>query len=238
MAIKQAEKTPTECLHRENRFALKPRWWWALLLSWIWHAVCINTSLFTTFPYITGLILKEFPLKSPHDALLFYACRPCFAFFGSSALISQTGSRRVIPDQGLLCWRMPYLLFSSLGTSALWGPRLMCDDVYCLLICPFSGFQGPERDRSCGGAIKGGRFRVILWFVRMILRKTKKSHIVLPTSIQGYVWFEILCRLRVMEKHRHPCECILRIWNVFVRSPVLISELHKSVILHIKHWVV
>lgn len=165
-----------------------------------------------------------------------FLCMPCFAFFGSSALIFQTGSRRVIPYQGLLCWRMPYLLFSSLGTSALWGPRLMCDDVYCLLICPFSGYQGPERDRSCGGAIKGGRFRVILWFVRMIPRKTKKSHIVLPTSVQGYVWFETLCRLRVMENIGIPVNVF---WEyVFVRSPVLISKLHKSVILHIKHWVV
>ncbi len=172
MAIKLAEKTTTECLHSENRSALKPRWWWALLFSWIWHAVCINTPLFTTFPYITGLILKEFPLKSPYDALLFYACRPALL---SLALISQTGSLRVIPDQGLLCWRMPYLLFFSLGTSALWEPRLMCDDVYCLLICPFSGYQGPEQDRRCGGAIKGGWFRVILWLMRMIPHKTKKG---------------------------------------------------------------
>ncbi len=83
----------------------------------------------------------------------------------------------------------------------------MCDDVYCLLICPFSGYQGPEQDRRCGGAIKAGWFRVILWLMRMIPHKTKKSLIVLPTPVQGYVW----CRLRVMEKHRHPCECILRI---------------------------
>ncbi len=167
-----------------------------------------------------------------------FLCMPCFAFFGSSALISQTGSRRVIPDQGLLCWQMPYLLFSSLGTSALWGPRLMCDDVYCLLICPFSGYQGPERDRSCGGAIKGGRFRVILWFVRMIPHKTKKESHCFAHFRSGIcvVWNSM--QVEGDGKHRHPCECILRIWNVFVRSPVLISKLHKSVILHIKHWVV
>ncbi len=51
----------------------------------------------------------------------------------------------------------------------------MCDDVYCLLICPFSGYQGPEQDRRCGGAIKGGWFRVILWLMRMIPHKTKKE---------------------------------------------------------------
>lgn len=125
---------------------------------------------------------------------------PCFLMHAapallSLALISQTGSRRVIPDQGLLCWRMPYLLFFSLGTFALWEPRLMCDDVYCLLICPFSRYQGPEQDRRCGGAIKGGWFRVILWFVRMIPHKTKKSHMFCPLPFRdmcgaGWGWWK------------------------------------------------
>lgn len=195
MAIKQAEKTPGP-VTREPEFALKPRWRWARLLSWMWLAVCINTPLFTTFPYtnpIAGLRLKEFPLKSPHDALLFYACCPCspFAFFlVLTALISQTSSRRVIPDQGLLCWRMPYLLFSSLGTFALWGPRLMCDDVYCLLICPLSGYQGPEWDSGCGEAIKGGQFGMILWFVRTIPHKTKRVTLFCPLPFRDIcvVW--------------------------------------------------
>lgn len=117
---------------------------------------------------LSGLRLKEFPLKSPHDALLFYALR-LQPFLGPAALISQTV---LFLTRGSRADGCSTLLLRSLGTSALWGPRLMCDDVYCLVICPLSGYQGPEHDRNCGGNIKGVRFREGLWFAR----KWKESH--------------------------------------------------------------
>lgn len=103
---------------------------------------------------LSGLRLKEFPLKSPHDALLFYARRLRLQpFLGPAALISQTV---LFLTRGSRADGCSTLLLRSLGTSALWEPHLMCDDVYCLVICPLSGYQGPEHDRNCGGKYKRG----------------------------------------------------------------------------------
>lgn len=85
---------------------------------------------------LSGQRLKEFPLNSPHDVLLFYAYRLRLQpFLGPTSLISQTV---LFLTRGSRADGCSTLLFCSLGTSALWGPRLMCDDVYCLVICPLS----------------------------------------------------------------------------------------------------
>lgn len=120
------------------------------------------------------------------------------------------------PGAPVLTDALPSLLF-SLGTSALWGPRLMCDDVYCLLICPLSGYQGPEWDSSCGEAIKGGQFRMILWFVRTIPHKTKRVTLFCPLPFRDMCGLKLYAvwgwwKIGILVN-------ILRIWNVCVGAP-------------------